>query len=106
MMFHHDRFHRIVAGIAAWLVVGATATCISKNPRISEAMTEGHREFERGRYAEALGMYGLAEDLDPERPEPTVPERRGRNPRLPAQYLAPQRNGYRGTATASRRHGG
>ncbi|HPF40779.1 MAG TPA: tetratricopeptide repeat protein [Phycisphaerae bacterium] len=45
--------------------------CISNQPNVQESLTEGHREFRRGRYAEALGMYELAEDTDPERPEPS-----------------------------------
>ncbi|MCB9852981.1 MAG: tetratricopeptide repeat protein [Phycisphaerales bacterium] len=45
--------------------------CISKQPKVEEALTEGHREFRRGQYAEALGMYELAEERDPERPEPS-----------------------------------
>lgn len=55
----------VVAG-----VVQVSSGC-SKHPSVSESLSEGHREFRRGRYAEALGMYELAEDRDPERPEPS-----------------------------------
>lgn len=45
--------------------------CISSRPSVTEALSEGHREFRRGQYPEALGMYELAEERDPERPEPS-----------------------------------
>lgn len=65
------RFHRIACFTMTLLVITVGPSCISKKPQIKEAMTEGHREFDRGRYAEALGMYEMAEDIDPERPEPS-----------------------------------
>lgn len=59
-----------------WIVVlglvWMTGTgCISKRASVQESLNEGHREFRRGHYAEALGMYEMAEDRDPERPEPS-----------------------------------
>lgn len=53
------------------MVTLSNAGCISKQPKVEEALAEGHREFRRGQYAEALGMYELAEERDPERPEPS-----------------------------------
>ncbi len=58
----------IVCGCLILVMLDGGA-CISSQPNVEESITEGHREFRRGNYAEALGMYELAEDTDPEKPE-------------------------------------
>lgn len=61
---------RIMKSAPVMFAACAALACASNESTIREAMTEGRREYDRGRYAEALGMYRMAEELDPERPEP------------------------------------
>jgi len=71
MNWPRNRIGPLRAGFGAMLALMAVASCASKQPTMNQTMAEGDREFARGRYAEALGMYEFAEDIDPERPEPS-----------------------------------
>lgn len=55
------------------LLVGAVVTIAGcgGNASFEEMIQEGERERVAGNYAEALGMYRMAGDKDPERPEPS-----------------------------------
>ena len=65
----HLRAMPVFVGIA---VVGALQFgCVSDKAEFKDALAEGNAEYERERFADALGMYEYAEEIDPERPEPS-----------------------------------
>jgi len=57
---------------SAVLILGCgQMACVSDKAEFKDALAEGNAEYDRENYAEALGMYEHAEEIDPERPEPS-----------------------------------
>lgn len=56
-----------VLSLVIWTVVG----CTDPQPSYDEVLEEGLREYEAGRYADAVAMFKMAAAKDAERPEPS-----------------------------------
>ncbi len=65
------RSWQTLAALLCTAAIGLTGCGEVVRPSFQQYMGEGTREYDAGRYAEALAMYRQAAEIDPETPEPS-----------------------------------